>query len=687
MVYVVHIPHRSIRSLSPESLKAISRAAHEVFPNTRLKLISSEDSPILDEQAISGYTWADEDGQSHLQYGYHAAPKFLKAQIARVCDPSRMPTFDSRTLFLDIETHNAEKRWDMPLHDFFRLGQYAWGEGEVHTTTNVQEIVDAIYRADTVWAHNGHSFDFSVLLNGNALDLTMSGVLKDTYPWAEYRFPCPEQYRHVSGQFLKGQTVPSQYRKWLSLDNLSYQFGFKGKATHLDKLAAKYNPPGTRKSDLDFGLIPVDDPEFLEYAEHDIVGLRELVRSMTYASPWEDYDDRVQQRCAVNAHMTRNGVLVDMAFTKKRISDLAKAKADTLEWMHEEFGYPTTGAMPWRTNAGKKALFDLLASYGITPESRKDWVKTKTGNPSLSGDALKAVAEGTDAEEIVERIAEMTGQRTLAEQIQDYTHLDGKVHPDIDELQRSGRSSVTKPGLTTFGSRKNTTDKAMLIPNPGYLMFSADLSNGDARAVAAMSGDKKRAEWFLPGADSHEIVGRLVWGDLVYDSNPKHYRQLAKVLNHASAYGCGARKLAKTAGVELSVAQKFLDVIHRVYVDVKAWQDRVRQEGSSTGYVVNPWGRECPVEPERSYTQSPALLGQSCTSEVLYDGLIRLYRVNREMMDHILFPVHDEIIFEAPDGNTQWAKDLVGCVTCVVNGIEFTMEHGEGAKNWQESTH
>jgi DNA polymerase I-like protein with 3'-5' exonuclease and polymerase domains len=122
-------------------------------------------------------------------------------------------------------------------------------------------------------------------------------------------------------------------------------------------------------------------------------------------------------------------------------------------------------------------------------------------------------------------------------------------------------------------------------------------------------------------------------------------------------------------------------------VDVKAWQDRVRQEGSSTGYVVNPWGRECPVEPERSYTQSPALLGQSCTSEVLYDGLIRLYRVNREMMDHILFPVHDEIIFEAPDGNTQWAKDLVGCVTCVVNGIEFTMEHGEGAKNWQESTH
>ena len=64
MVDVVHIPHRSIRSLSPESLKAISRAAHEVFPNTRLKLISSEDSPILDEQAISGYTWADEDGKA-----------------------------------------------------------------------------------------------------------------------------------------------------------------------------------------------------------------------------------------------------------------------------------------------------------------------------------------------------------------------------------------------------------------------------------------------------------------------------------------------------------------------------------------------------------------------------------------------------------------------------------------------
>ena len=110
MVDAVHIPHRSIRSLSPESLKAISRAAHEVFPNTRLKLVQSDDSPLLNEQAISGYTWADDDGKSHFQYGYHAAHKFLKAQIARVCDPSRMPTFDSRTLFLDIETHNPEKR-------------------------------------------------------------------------------------------------------------------------------------------------------------------------------------------------------------------------------------------------------------------------------------------------------------------------------------------------------------------------------------------------------------------------------------------------------------------------------------------------------------------------------------------------------------------------------------------------
>ena len=172
--------------------------------------------------------------------------------------------------------------------------------------------------------------------------------------------------------------------------------------------------------------------------------------------------------------------------------------------------------------------------------------------------------------------------------------------------------------------------------------------------------------WGSSRTPGHPIPGDLrfrgsllrVWGGLVYDSNPKHYRQLAKVLNHASAYGCGAKTLAKTAEVEIAVAQKFLDVIHRVYVDVKAWQDRVRQEGSSTGYVVNPWGRECPVEPERSYTQSPALLGQSCTSEVLYDGLIRLYRVNREMMDHILFPVHDEIILKLqmgiPNGLRIW---------------------------------
>ena len=34
-----------------------------------------------------------------------------------------------KTLFFDIETHNAgKKRWDMPRNEFVRLIQYSWGD-------------------------------------------------------------------------------------------------------------------------------------------------------------------------------------------------------------------------------------------------------------------------------------------------------------------------------------------------------------------------------------------------------------------------------------------------------------------------------------------------------------------------------------------------------------------------------
>src|SRR5690606_5975643 len=95
------------------------------------------------------------------------------------------------------------------------------------------------------------------------------------------------------------------------------------------------------------------------------------------------------------------------------------------------------------------------------------------------------------------------------------TWEDGKAHPEITSLQRSGRFSMTNPSLPIWGSRTDelALDKEYFIASPGRKLVEMDFSNADQRIVAALSGDEAYALRFEPGADGHEISGRLMFGD------------------------------------------------------------------------------------------------------------------------------------------------------------------------------
>lgn len=674
MTGIFEIPYAYVNDLTLVAKRAISLTAHgpRLFPGERLKLVQDATSPLLSPQAIADYP---------------AAPEMLEAQMLRMFD--RLPRVPDDFLFLDIETHNAEMRWDMPLEEFFRLGQFAWGEGEVQLTTNLDHLLSQIAKARRVIAHNGHSFDFSVLLGDEALHAAYEGRLFDTWVHATVHFPMPVTYRHSNGRtYTDYNTSPANARRWFGLDNQAFQFGFEGKSGDLKELAKKHNPPKTPVDKLDFGLIPVDDPDFLEYAKQDIIALREYFRSMLAVAPINDYDRRAQFRSAIDGQMTRNGVMLDVALAQSRVAEAEEQKEATLAKLEAEYNFPTEGKMPWRTKQGKEAIMRILADNGITPET-VNWPLTATGNPSLGGDALIGLTKGTPVEALGSSLALLQGQRPLAEQALRYLSSDGRVHPSIDALQRSGRTSISEPGLTTWGSRTEAgvREKEYFIAGPGHKMIEFDLSNADQRAVAFMSGDKEYAKRFLPGVDGHEVTGRIVFGDETYDSDPKQYRNIAKAISHAYSYGAAPRKLAATSGQPLEITTQFTEAMARAYPRMIAWQNRVRRDGED-GWITNLWGRRMPVQSGRSYTQSPALLGQSSTTELLYDGLIRLYEHNPEFMRYVLFPVHDALVCSPPDELVEeFTEALLTVSRQTINNIDIFMEVGHPASNWSGGMH
>ena len=104
---------------------------------------------------------------------------------------------------------------------------------------------------------------------------------------------------------------------------------------------------------------------------------------------------------------------------------------------------------------------------------------------------LDRFGDRPDVAALVDVVSGLNGVRTVYETIAQHTGPDGRVHPSIGMFQASGRWSLIKPGLTVLGKRDGKhVEREVLLPEPGHVVIAADLSQVDARALAALSQDE-----------------------------------------------------------------------------------------------------------------------------------------------------------------------------------------------------
>lgn len=607
--------------------------------------------------------------------------------------------------FADIESANAGKQYGMTPRQFFRLGQWAVNDGPVYLTTDYDEFMAVLDAADYVVFHNGISFDLPVLHGVDSmrpLEMAIERKVIDTFVLASLVNPAPYSYVNKDGRTVFDGAKPERAKKWLSLDEQAHQLGVGGKFGSLQELAKKFNPTKTLVKELDYSLIPTDDPDFRAYAEQDVIALRDVYRALISMVKRQNYSGEYIWRemlvWSINAQLTRNGVLVNTEEAQARVDELAADRDRIMEWLIEEFDMPPISEkskQPWKSNAGKGAILKAFDTFGIHPENNSGWERTASGAPSFSGDTMKEISEGTEAEELGEALAALQGQRSLAQLALESTYEDGRIHPEIACLQRSGRTSVQRPGLTVWTARgPGAVEKRYFIADPGHVMVEMDFAAADARVVAAVSGDTEFAKRFAPGADAHEITGRIFFPDK-YDTDPKFYRNKTKPGTHGMSYRIGAKKLAATLDVTVQEALGFLDQYRAAYPWVSRWQDAVTREGDS-GHVTNWWGRRMVVDPDRSFNQSSALIGQSSTRELLFDGLIAIALDRLDVIRWLRMTVHDAIVWSIPKTEVEWAVPYIlekmtqtfDPGTLVSQPVEFPMSVGPlDATDWYGAGH
>jgi len=655
-------------------------------------------------------------------------------------------------VFFDSETRSARTEYGMAPHEFVRLFQYAINDGpveliEIHSESDLERVRNILRAADYNVSHNGISSDLSWIFGIDSVEplyMAMDRKVIDTFYLANLLKPAPYSFTRENGSVSTASSKPVEHAMgWLSLANLCFQFGLEGKLGNLKELAKPYQLAGTKVADYEYGLIPLDDPEFRAYAEQDVIAVRNLYKYLLNEIRVQDYPGEYIWRemeliSATVGQMSRNGILVNQEYANKRVAEMESRREEVMKWLVEKYDFPVEGKSPWASAKGKDAIVSALADYGITPET-VDWPRTPTGALKLGGEELMMLVEGVsdEAEEFVQAIAELKGMRGIPQLVLDTMKADGRVHPKVSSLQRSGRWSFTEPGVTIFGERneKLKADKALFIADEGNVLAGFDYSSADARAMAALSGDDEFAKRFEEDEegnalyDGHNLTGEAIFGaDEYYGDGPRDksakppLRPVSKAAGHAQNYNIGAYKLANTlnreskkeklglhfwAPANTKYGQKpieeqpnsmhtrdFIDNFNETYVWLKRFKDKAVKEAEDNGFVTNSWGRRMAVDSGRAYTMGPALHGQSVTREMMGDAILRLIRRGEYYIRAMRAIIHDELLMEFDESTIDRdVKVIRECMehtfdpgTNVSLAIKFPVGHGYG-KTWKNASH
>lgn len=535
----------------------------------------------------------------------------------------------SPTVFFDLETGSADEIHVTDDPGFVRLATYSVDGGKPVSTTDIAgDLVPLLESAGLVVGHNILQYDLPVLRRLYGLDVDPSRV-------------------HDTLVMARLETPPLDKRKY-DLGSVAQRYGVDGKLLSegesvLKKLDKQYGG---------FDKIPVDNVDYVKYALQDVqatVDVYAKLLPLTLKVVGPDYLRREHEKIHRISLVEAHGIRVNTALVDQMLAAEESTREEIIQWLVDEVGVPSGGKAPWASAAGKQAIGQYIERHGgVVPRTSKSTV-------SVSKDSLAALVEQYSDVPKIRKLAEnltaVLQSKSPASTVKKHLHGD-RVYPSIRSTQATGRLSTTKPGMTIFGSRDERllAQRGMILPDSDdHCLISVDLSQIDARCMAAGSGDEQYAELFAEGRDAHTEMAVRIFEDASRRSD-------AKALAHAANYGMGPRSFALHAGITVVEAQTLLDTLHREFPRLEVFKERLREAASVTGYVTTGFGRRVSVARDRAYTAAPAGYGQGTARDAFLEGVMAL---PDDIADMIRIFVHDEVVLSVPASRAEEIKQLV----------------------------
>src|SRR5262249_49120173 len=248
----------------------------------------------------------------------------------------------------------------------------------------------------------------------------------------------------------------------------------------------------------------------------------------------------------------------------------------------------------------------------------------------------------------------------------------GRLHTTFSQTgTATGRLSSANPNLQNIPIRTELGRKirAAFTAEPGHVLLAADYSQIELRLLAHFSQDPLLVEAYRRGDDIHTLTASQIFGVPPLMITPDHRRQ-AKVVNFGIVYGLSAFGLSQNLGIETSEAKRFIDAYFEKYKGVRAFIDKTLDQARREQKVRTLFGRVRPIPDinsknanlrgfaERTAVNTPL---QGTAADLIKIAMIRIDAILRErqMMSRMTLQVHDELVFEVPEGEVETMRSLV----------------------------
>jgi DNA polymerase-1 len=420
---------------------------------------------------------------------------------------------------------------------------------------------------------------------------------------------------------------------------------------------------GSGKTQVSFDCVAID--KATEYAAEDAdVTLRlwyALKPRLAAEHVTSVYETLERPMPAVLARMERRGISIDRQVLSRLSGEFAQEQAGFEDEIQKLAGKPLNPGSP-------KQIGDILFGKMALPGGSK----TKTGQWSTGARELEELAEQGHAlpRKILDWRQVSKLRSTYTEALPTYVNpVTHRVHTSYALAATStGRLSSSEPNLQNIPVRTEDGRKIRkaFVATPGMKLVSADYSQIELRLLAEIADIAALKKAFQDGVDIHTLTASEMFG-VPLDKMTPEVRRRAKAINFGIIYGISAYGLANQLGIEREEAGAYIKKYFERFPGIRDYMDETREFCRKHGYVLTLFGRKCHY-PEiknsnpsiRAFNERAAINArlQGSAADIIRRAMIRIEPEleKGKLKAQMLLQVHDELIFEVPEGEV--AKTL-----------------------------